>query len=345
LKKQTQEYNETKTTYATMERKDTGTLLVRPLGPYVKQSNMVETAHLTTLMVIVPRARKDEWETTYEILEELHAQKEKEEKEKKEQEQREREEKERQQAAEEAKNNANSASAIKSKAEQQRELEKQREKAKEEEAARLEAEMDPDAAKRRQEEREAKEAEEKKKNRKLPCKIVVPRSSLKLCDEGTEEFILYRVVVLREGAEAYKNLCRDKRFTVRPFKYDPEEDRIEKEKKAELAKKRKAQWAYLIRWCPTTYAEVFSAWIHIKAIRLYVEAVLRYGLPVDFKAMLLEPSKGKDKQLRGVLRQLYGNLAGGNAALTTQLDPNETDLSGLGADFYPYVYLPLSIQD
>ncbi len=167
----------------------------------------------------------------------------------------------------------------------------------------------------------------------------------KLCDEEKEEFILYRVVVLREGAEAYKNLCRDKRFTVRPFKYDPEEDKFEREKKNELAKKRKTQWSYLLRWCTTTYAEVFSAWIHIKAIRLYVEAVLRYGLPVDFKSMLIEPVKSKDKQLRGVLRSLYGNLAGSNSNLTTQLDPNETDLSGLGADFYPYVYLPLQISD
>ncbi len=69
------------------------------------------------------------------------------------------------------------------------------------------------------------------------------------------------------------------------------------------------------------------------------------SLPFSLLFLFLQPSKGKDKQLRGVLRQLYGNLAGGNAALTTQLDPNETDLSGLGADFYPYVYLPLSIQD
>jgi V-type H+-transporting ATPase subunit C len=102
----------------------------------------------------------------------------------------------------------------------------------------------------------------------------------------------------------------------------------------------------LIRWCTTTYTEIFSAWLHLKAVRLYVESVLRYGLPFSAQAALLEPHRGKERQLRDVLKNLYGQrLAGNNAALTQQLDPNEPDISGLGADFYPYVYLPLNISE
>lgn len=100
-----------------------------------------------------------------------------------------------------------------------------------------------------------------------------------------------------------------------------------------------------MRWCTTTYAEVFTGWVHLKAIRLYVESVLRYGLPFNSQAILLEPTRNKDRQLRDVLKTLYGNLAGNNANLTTALDPNETDLSGLGADFYSYVYLSLNFAD
>jgi len=35
---------------------------------------------------------------------------------------------------------------------------------------------------------------------------------------------------------------------------------------------------------------------------------VRYGLPVNFQAMLLHPNKKNTKRLRDVLHQLYGHL-------------------------------------
>lgn len=46
----------------------------------------------------------------------------------------------------------------------------------------------------------------------------------------------------------------------------------------------------------------------MKALRVFVESVLRYGLPVNFQAMLLHPNKKTAKRLRDVLNQLYGHL-------------------------------------
>ncbi len=63
-----------------------------------------------------------------------------------------------------------------------------------------------------------------------------------LCDVPSEEFILFSVVVLRQGAENYRNLCREKRFVVRPFKFDPAEDKAERERKETLAGKKKKLW-------------------------------------------------------------------------------------------------------
>lgn len=121
----------------------------------------------------------------------------------------------------------------------------------------------------------------------LPVRVSI------LCNEPTDEFLLVSVVVLRHGAEQYKNLIREKRYIVRPFKFDPEEDRAERQRKVVLAKKKRDLWNFLIRWCTTTYTEVFTAWIHLKAIRLYVEAVLRYGLPYAAQSIIMEPAKQK----------------------------------------------------
>lgn len=60
--------------------------------------------------------------------------------------------------------------------------------------------------------------------------------------------MLYSIVVLRQGAEAYRNLLREKRFVVRPFKYDPAEDKAERERKLQLAVKKKNLWVRRTTW-------------------------------------------------------------------------------------------------
>jgi hypothetical protein len=48
--------------------------------------------------------------------------------------------------------------------------------------------------------------------------------------------------------------------------------------------------ASLLRVCKVNFSEVFSTWLHIKALRVYVEAILRYGLPPNFQGMVLKVS-------------------------------------------------------
>ena len=50
------------------------------------------------------------------------------------------------------------------------------------------------------------------------------------------------------------------------------------------------------------------AWIHLKAMRVFVESVLRYGLPVNFQGMILLPQKKTSRKLRDTLKQLYSHL-------------------------------------
>ena len=65
----------------------------------------------------------------------------------------------------------------------------------------------------------------------------------------------------------------------------------------------------LMRWCKTHYGEAFVAWMHIKVIRVFVESVLRYGLPVDFTAVLYKVGMGKEQQLTQALDKALGTTA------------------------------------
>lgn len=76
---------------------------------------------------------------------------------------------------------------------------------------------------------------------------------------------------------------------MRDFSYDPEkagnlDNSIEK-----LRLEVQHANTTLVRWCKAHFGELYAGWIHLKVIRSFVESVLRYGLPVDFLSVIIEP--------------------------------------------------------
>ncbi|CAG8849075.1 21425_t:CDS:2, partial [Racocetra persica] len=56
----------------------------------------------------------------------------------------------------------------------------------------------------------------------------------------------------------------------------------------EMGATEKELWSALLRLANTNFGEVFAAWIHFKAMKVYVESVLRYGLPPDFMSATIK---------------------------------------------------------
>jgi len=108
---------------------------------------------------------------------------------------------------------------------------------------------------------------------------------------------------------------------------------------------KKKQFGPLVRWLKVNFSECFCAWIHVKALRVFVESVLRYGLPVNFQAILIHPSKKTVKRLRDVLNHLYGHLDSSAAVSGSHAD--SVDIPGLGfgqSEYYPYVYYKINVD-
>ncbi|XP_058538516.1 V-type proton ATPase subunit C 2 isoform X4 [Neofelis nebulosa] len=101
----------------------------------------------------------------------------------------------------------------------------------------------------------------------------------------------------------------------------------------------------LLRWLKVNFSEAFVAWIHIKALRVFVESVLRYGLPVNFQAVLLQPhKKSSTKRLREVLNSVFRHLD--QVAAASVLDAS-VDIPGLqlgNQDYFPYVYFHIDLS-
>ncbi|EMP39278.1 V-type proton ATPase subunit C 1 [Chelonia mydas] len=165
--------------------------------------------------------------------------------------------------------------------------------------------------------------------------MVVPRSSNVLSED--QDSYLCNVTLFRKAVDDFRHKAREYKFMVRDFQYNEEEMKADKEEMNRLSTDKKKQFGPLVRWLKVNFSEAFIAWIHVKALRVFVESVLRYGLPVNFQAMLLQPNKKTMKKLREVLNDLYKHLDSSAAAI---IDAT-MDIPGLNLsqqEYYPYVY-------
>jgi len=167
---------------------------------------------------------------------------------------------------------------------------------------------------------------------------VVPRSSNLLHTDS--DFHLYSVILFKKRADDFKTAARANRWTIREWKADakPTSNTQDDAKKQEI--KRVKHRNNLIRWCRLNFAEAFIGWTHLKTVRVFVETVLRYGLPADFTAVVMEPHKNSDGKLRKSLDSLYESL--GSVYLQETEDDSLSAFTGTDK-FYSYVFTKMHI--
>ncbi|XP_003741777.1 V-type proton ATPase subunit C 1-A [Galendromus occidentalis] len=169
--------------------------------------------------------------------------------------------------------------------------------------------------------------------------MVVPDTSQLIHEDG--EHGLFTVTLFRKVVDDFKNKARLQKFIVRDFEYNEESIKSGKDEKSRMETEKKRQLVLLSRWIRNNFGEAFVAWIHIKALRLFVESVLRYGLPVNFQGMLLLPQKRSMRRLRELLNRTYSHLD--NSAASGPVE----DIPGFNmgpSEYYPYVYFKIVID-
>uniref|UniRef100_A0A8C9QWR4 V-type proton ATPase subunit C n=1 Tax=Scleropages formosus TaxID=113540 RepID=A0A8C9QWR4_SCLFO len=102
--------------------------------------------------------------------------------------------------------------------------------------------------------------------------------------------------------------------------------------------------ATFVLWLKVNFSEIFAASIHVKAIRVFVESVLRYGLPVNFQALLLQPDKKSSKKLRALLNSLFAHLDPSAAATKADARVDIPGLSMAPPDYYSYICYKIDIS-
>ncbi|NXU60724.1 VATC1 ATPase, partial [Horornis vulcanius] len=130
------------------------------------------------------------------------------------------------------------------------------------------------------------------------AEMVVPRSSNVLFED--QDSYLCNVTLFRKAVDDFKHKAREYKFMVRDFQYNEEEMKADKEEMNRLSTDKKKQFVSLNK---------------LVIIEIFLLYFLRYGLPVNFQAMLLQPNKKTMKKLREVLYDLYKHLDSSAAAI------------------------------
>ncbi|CEN62339.1 Putative Vacuolar ATP synthase subunit c [Aspergillus calidoustus] len=172
--------------------------------------------------------------------------------------------------------------------------------------------------------------------------MVVPRSATLVAQD--DEFTLYAVTTFRKHSTEFVHKCREQKWIPRDFKYvegGKEEERREVER---VGGDERKLWGETLRLGRTAWSEAVMVWVHVLVLRVFVETVLRYGLPLDFVCTLVKTpgTKQADKAKRN-LDEKYSYLAGNafgrdKKGRVKKDDPNELHaVEGAAAEYTAYV--------
>lgn len=156
---------------------------------------------------------------------------------------------------------------------------------------------------------------------------------------------LWRVVIFKNSVDNFKTTAKANKFTVRDFSYSVDEYTALQAKLKTLQSEFAKQETNLKRHCAASYSDTLVAWMHCKAIRVFVEAILRYGVPPNFAAFIVKPTSKNHTKLRTILSDvfsasgLFGQNYIGGAGGEKKADGGE---GGEDEAYYPYVSLSLA---
>jgi len=158
---------------------------------------------------------------------------------------------------------------------------------------------------------------------------VVPGSARKFVAlDDKDGSSVWRVVVFRKSVEAFKKQCREKRYITRDFTYSEEGYEKLKKHRETIDESVKRQHELVKNLYQAAWSDTMVALMHIKAMRIFVESVLRFGMPPKFASFILTPKNS------GPARKALADILGKSSMSEAKMAETHQDE---GEEYFPYV--------
>lgn len=162
------------------------------------------------------------------------------------------------------------------------------------------------------------------------CDNVIPGSARRFESlDDKDGNTIWRVVLFKSASEAFKKACREKRYIVRDFEYSEENYKKVKEHRDHLDEQVKRQHELVKNLYQAAWSDTMVALMHIKAMRVFVESTLRFGMPPSFATFILTPKASAPA--RKALAAILGQSSEVGSAKLADAAQDEGD------EVYPYV--------
>jgi len=185
--------------------------------------------------------------------------------------------------------------------------------------------------------------------------MVVPRSSVEVTHDT--EFTLFTVTTFKKHSAEFQHKCREMKWTPRDYKYVQGGKEEEEKAVQQVSKDERKVWGEALRLGRTGWSESVMIMIHVLTLQVFVETVLRYGLPLEFVCGLVKTSPKLAKKAKDSLDSAYSYLGGksfgrdkkGRVAKDDSALSSEMAAAGVGSnggegkDYTAYVYYEFEI--
>lgn len=159
--------------------------------------------------------------------------------------------------------------------------------------------------------------------------MVVPRSSFEVAQDN--EFSLFTVTTFKKHSLEFQNKCRESKWTPRAYKNVSGGKEEEQREIDQVGKNERKVWSEALRLSRTGWSESIMIWIHILTLRVFVESVLRYGLPLNFECALIKTNQKSARKAKSALDSAFSYL-GGNAFVRDKSGKVTKDDSALSSE-------------
>ncbi|KAL1952181.1 hypothetical protein VTO73DRAFT_1330 [Trametes versicolor] len=136
--------------------------------------------------------------------------------------------------------------------------------------------------------------------------MVVPRSSVLISSD--DDYSLFAAVVFKRVHDDFVQKCRDNKFIVREFTFSEEAINKQREELDTADTTEKELWTELLQLARTNFSEAFQILVHLKVVQLYIESVLRYGLPAHYIGFFIKPEPKATKRTLATLQAQFAYL-------------------------------------
>lgn len=128
----------------------------------------------------------------------------------------------------------------------------------------------------------------------------LPRSGKKVY-ATIDHYSLALVTVLRKHVDKFVFAVKEKQFIFKKLDENSNAS-LTRCERSNVDVEDARSVASNIRWCKSRLGDAIVCWVHTKAIRIFVESVLRFGLPVDFTAVVAsKPSTAESNSFKSKL--------------------------------------------